>query len=375
MTPRDLLTSLEAYVNKYVTFTNPDYSFVSALWAAGTFLFPRPVTDAEGVTAIPNVTFDAYPYLVVTADTKRSGKTRYSEVLSFLCARSRNYAGATAAAVFRSIRHECPTMFNDEVEGMAGERADTMRQILNAGYRRGQTIPRASALDETGIEEWPVYCPKVFILIGDVYDTLRDRSILIRMQRAEAAARFVYSQAQAEGHALRADLEKLCAKSAKDIGAAYTSHKGLAFLQDRDEEIWLPLFAICEVLAPSRVVELQRVAVDMATEKTSPARRYVNLQGAEQAAEDDEYSRRLLQNVADVYTKGERAVFTRDLLPRLHELVTGPWRKFRGTGLTAIDLANMLSRFGLEPKLVKIKGTVARGYQRAEVERAAKGVA
>lgn len=375
---RDLLASIQSYIERYVTFANPDYSYVAALWAAGTFLFPRPQQDPDGTYSIPAVTFDAFPYLVITSDTKRSGKTRFSEVLSFLSSRPRNFAGASAAAVFRSIRHDCPTMFNDEAEMLAGEAANTMRAVLNAGYRRGQTVPRAGGTDEGGVEEWPVYCPKVFILIGDVYDTLRDRSVIVRMQRAEAPSRFVYDRAKAEGTELRQRLEAAITAKRDAIADTYTAHKGLTFLSDRDEEIWLPLFAVCEVLAPHRVTELQRIAVDMATEKTAPARRYVNLQGAEEAADDDEYSRRLLRDLAAIFAKAERAVFTKDALIRLHELTTGPWRKFRGAGLTAIDLANMLSRFGLEPKLVRIggkKGQVARGYRREEVERAARGLA
>lgn len=374
MTPRDLLARLGAYIDKYVTFANPDYSFVSSLWATGTFMFQKPIDVGGDEISAPNIAFDAFPYLVITSDTKRSGKTRFSEVLAALCSRVRNYAGATPVTVFRAIKYECPTIFFDEAESMAGEAADMMRQVTNAGYRKGQTVPRASALTPSGVEEWPVYCPKGFILIGDVRDTLRDRSIIIRMQRAEAKERYVFAKAKAEGAELRAELDQLTAAKRDAITDVYTHHKGLDFLTDRDEEIWLPLFAICEVLAPSQVEELKRIAVDMATEKTSPARRYTKLDGAEDQAELDEYSRRLVRDAVTIFKKGERAIFTRDLLPRLHELVTGPWRKYRGEGLTAMAMADMLSPFGLQPRLVKIKGVVARGYHRADLEKVAKGL-
>lgn len=372
---RDLLERIGQYIDKYVTFANPDYSFVSSLWAAGTFMFSKPVDVGGDDVSAPDIAFDAFPYLVITSDTKRSGKTRFSEVLSSLCSRVRNYAGATPVTVFRSIKYECPTIFFDEAESMAGEAADMMRQVTNAGYRKGQTVPRASVLTPSGVEEWPVYCPKGFILIGDVRDTLRDRSIIIRMQRAEAKERYVFAKAKAEGAELRGELERVASGKRNDIEDVYTHHKGLEFLTDRDEEIWLPLFALCEVLAPSRVEELKRIAVDMATEKTSPLRRYTTLNGAEDQAESEEYGRRLVRDCAVIFKKGERAIFTRDLLPRLHELVTGPWRKYRGEGLTAMAMADMLSPFGLQPHLVKIKGVVARGYHRADIEKVAKGLA
>lgn len=371
---RDLLERLGDFIERYVTFANPDYAFVSSLWAAGTFMFPKPIDVGNDEVTQPAPAFDAFPYLVITSDTKRSGKTRFSEILASLCSRVRNYAGATPVTVFRAIRYECPTIFFDEAESMAGEAADMMRQVTNAGYRRGQTVPRASALTPSGVDEWPVYCPKGFILIGDVRDTLRDRAIIIRMQRAEAKERYVYVKAKAEGEELRGELEKLAKVKDAAIRELYQHHKGLEFLTDRDEEIWLPLFALCEVLAPSRVEELKRIAVDLATEKTSPARRYTKLEGAEDQAELDEYSRRLVRDAATVFKKGERAIFTRDLLPRLHELVVGPWRKYRGDGLTAMAMADMLSPFGLQPHLVKIKGVVARGYHRADIEKVAKGL-
>lgn len=372
-----LLDRIVAYIDRYVTFSNPDYSFVSSLWATGTFMFQKPVDVGNDEVAAAEIVFDAFPYLLITSDTKRSGKTRFSEVLSSLCSRVRNFAGATPVTVFRSIRYECPTIFFDEAESMAGEAADMMRQVTNAGYRRGQTVPRASTTNPTGVEEWPVYCPKGFILIGDTRDTLRDRSIIIRMQRAEPKERYVFVKAKAEGAELRAELERVANAKREAVAEIYTHHKGLSFLTDRDEEIWLPLFALCEVLAPSRVEDLKRIAVDMATEKTAAARRYTKLQadGAELQAEVEEYGRRLVQDCAKVFKKGERAIFTRDLLPRLHELVTGPWRKYRGEGLTAMAMADMLSPFGLQPHLVKINKVVARGYHRAEIEKVAKGLA
>ncbi len=351
MTRDSLIADLQAYIRQYVTFTNPDYAFAAALWTVGTYLWPH---------------FDAYPYLTITSDTKRSGKTRFSEVLSFAASNPRNFAGMTAAALFRSIRDENPSVFIDEAETLSSEAASTMRAVLNVGYRRGQTIPR---LGKNGVEEWPAYCPKVFVLIGDVYDTLRDRSIIVRMQRAEAKMRFIYDHARAEGQALRERAASVIADHGSAIVDRYTRHPGLTFLADRDEEIWLPLFAICEILAPSRVDELCRVAVDMSTEKTSEARRYVNLLGAERAAEDDEYARRLVHDLLTVIN-GAKSIFTADAIVALKELPTGPWRKYRGEGLSDRDLANLLARFGLTPVLVRKGKQVQRGYKRDAVEKA-----
>jgi hypothetical protein len=80
----------------------------------------------------------------------------------------------------------------------------------------------------------------------------------------------------------------------------------------------------------------------MATEKTVEIKRHTNLQGAERIAEDDEYSKRLVRDLLTVMGTGKH-VWTNDALPKLFALPTGPWRKFRGDGLTPHDMSNMLN--------------------------------
>jgi hypothetical protein len=161
------------------------------------------------------------------------------------------------------------------------------------------------------------------------------------------------------------------------ITVVYAKHSGLSFLPDRDEEIWLPLFAICAILDPDRIVELQRVAVDMATDKTQTSRKHTNLLGSEREAEEDEYARRLVRDLLAVIGTA-KSVYSTDALPKLHALPTGPWRRFRGEGLNAIDMSNMLSRFGIKPKSISV-GTrkdrsVRRGYTRDMVAKAVKNL-
>lgn len=347
-----LLSDVEAYLARYVTFTTPDHAFAGALWAAATYLWPH---------------FDAFPYLHITAATKRAGKSRFMEVLSFVSSNPRTIAGMTPATVFRLIRDENPSLFMDEAEILSSESAGMMRSILNVGYRKGAVIPR---MGKAGVEEWPAYCPKAFISIGDVYDTLRDRSIVVTMRRGEAPSRFLYEPAKLDGAELGSSLKSALEGEQDAILAHYSGSEGLPFLPDRDEEIWLPLFAVCAVLAPDRILALQRVAVDMATEKTVEGRRHTDMGDSERDAENEEYAKRLLRDLLEVMD-GKRHVYSNDALPKLYDLPTGPWRKFRGEGLTAIDMSNMLSRFEVKPKNIRDAGgrgsKVRRGYTREAV--------
>lgn len=351
--PAPLLRAIQTYLEQYVAFSSPDHSFLCALWVVGTYLWPH---------------FDAFPYLVITSDTKRSGKTRLSELLSFMVSEPRTVTGVTAATIYRMIRDDNPTLIIDEAESLSSDKADNTRAALNSGYRRGQTIPRQGL--SGNIEHWPTYCAKIFILIGDVYDTLRDRSIVVRMVRAGAPQRFVYERAKAEGVAIRERMVSTVEDKRAALRARYNRHPGLPFLSDRDEEIWTPLAVINDTFADERVEEFQRMAVDMATEKTVAARVHYTLKDAEDAAESAEYAERLVRDLITV-TNGHTFVYSEDAIERLRAAPTMPWRKFRGEGIDAIAVGHLLARYpGLKAKLIRTPGGKAkRGWYKEDLRK------
>lgn len=354
--PYTVIEEIEEFIGKYVTFPDDQYTLPLALWVVGSYCWPG---------------FDCFPYVVITSKTKRSGKTRLAELLSFMSSNPMNCGSMTEATIFRSISQSKPTIFFDEAETLSKEDASAIRAVLNIGYRKGQSVPRVVGKE---VIEFETYCPKVFILIGDVYDTLRDRSIVVQMQRREARERFVYEQAKTRGKELREQISEMLNDKHmfEPIVTRYEAHLGLDFLTDRDEEIWLPLFAICETIAQHRVIDLQRAAVDIATEKTAPARKHINLLAEEDTALQQEYSVRLLRDMETILGEGKH-VYSGEAIERLHAIPTAPWRKFRGEGLSANNMADMLNIFGVKPKLIRSggrKGNVARGYKREDIEKA-----
>lgn len=354
----NIIKRIENYVSDYVTLADPQYSLPIALWIIGTYCY---------------LDFDAYPYLVITSSTKRSGKTRLSEMVGFSCSNPRNFAALTGPMLYRSIEDEKPTIIFDEAELLSSERAGTMRSILNVGYRRGQTVPR---MGTTGaIKEFQTYCPKLFVLIGDVFDTLRDRSIIITMKRAETRKRFTFDAAKEEGAALRELISTAVNERLGAIQTAFKNHQGLPFLMDRDEEIWTSLFCICQVFCKDRIDELQAAAADMAAEKTGEGRRYIDMKDAEEAARIDEYRKRALTDLWGLLVKNGKVIRTEDALEGLRAIPTAPWRKYKGTGLNAELLSNLLITFGVAPKRIAIgsgRGNQKfyRGYKRVDVEKA-----
>jgi Protein of unknown function (DUF3631) len=358
----EIISRIEKFINEYVKFTDA-YSLPIALWVMATYVFSS---------------FDAFPYMVITAETKRSGKTRLAEMISFCCSNPRFFTAMTPSTMFNIIEAEHPTVIFDEAETLSGESQSVMSQVLNAGYRKGTRIPRMVGKDQW--KEYDTYSPKIFILIGDVRDTLRDRSIIVRMRRAvgnEIPARFVHETVKSAGETLREDISELVQMNADMITQSYLDHAGISFLTDRDEEIWTPIFTMAQVFCPSRIPELERIAVDMATEKTAPKRRYVELQSSEDSSQDDEYALRLLEDM--IIVMNGKPISSQDAVTRLREIPTAPWRKFRGDGITMHNIADMLSRFGVRSSTIRIgsakKGdnrNVFKGYKPEQVREAIK---
>ena len=216
--------------------------------------------------------------------------------------------------------------------------------------------------------ESKVYCPKIFILIGDVYDTLRDRSIVIEMKRGDAPKRFLYDEARAEGKAFADAIEDEKHRITDKVSEHYTSDRA-QFLNDRDEEIWAPLFAICKVIAPDCYRQLQRLAVDLCALKTADKRSHTTLDMFEEKSQSMEYGERALVDLL-VVMNNEKHIFGDEAVKRLRELDLSPWRTFRGKGIEQINLADLLSGFGVPPVNIRIGKTVKRGYRKIDVEQA-----
>jgi hypothetical protein len=90
-----VIGEIESYLTRYITFVDRSQAFPLALWTAGTHVYE---------------VFDAYGYLVITAATKRAGKTRLLELLSFIAARAHHSADITPAALFSMVENEKPTL-------------------------------------------------------------------------------------------------------------------------------------------------------------------------------------------------------------------------------------------------------------------------
>jgi hypothetical protein len=345
----EILTMLETTFGKYVAL-DVGLPFVLTLWTLATHVFGC---------------FDAFPYLAITSPTKRCGKTRLAEIVELYCANGLRTVGATSAAMFRSIqacslKEETLTLILDEAEvlGKRSDRSESLREILNAGYRRGQYVLRCEPSEAGHYEpqQFSVYCPKVIVLIGNLTDTLADRCIPISMRRrkpSEEVARFFYSQAARDAKRSQSEMKKWVKANSRRVTKLH--RQDLKFLEDREAELWLPLFSVCRAVAPHRVEQLKVIALGISGRKLND--------------EPAEYGVLLLRDIRNVFANWQQdRLPTAALVGQLTNIEESPWATWgRGKGLDARGLSRLLRPFRIEPHNIRLEDNqIVKGYMRED---------
>ena len=310
-------------------------ALVAALWVIRTHMFEI---------------FDCFPYLTITSPTKRCGKTRFAEILELLCARPLMSVNISEAALFRSIASEKPTVIIDEAEALRNkdsERAQYLLPILHSGFREGSYVLRCVGRSHD-VEKFPVYSPKAILAIGNLPDTLMDRSVVISMRRHlknEVVARFRRRQASEQSTGTVSAITIWAERHKDEIAKAYLN-QNLDFLKDREADIWEPLFAIASIAIPERLEELKQIAIRLSGEKAS-------------SDVDDTQGPRLLEDIRTIFRKTKRQTIpTAELISMLKNDFDHHW----GDELTAVKLARILRPFGISSRQLWVNESNKHGY-------------
>ncbi len=343
--PANIVAELEIPFRRYLAIDSGS-PLVLALWTLATYLFDC---------------FDAFPYLAVTSPTKRCGKTRLAELLEFACARPRPTVGISPAALFRIVEKEKPTLIIDEAEALRArdDRANALREILNAGHRKGKKVPRCVGGNgkDYKVKEFETFGPKVLVLIGALPETIGDRCIPVGMKRrtTEQLGRFRFSKVKAETTHLTGAAKQWAEANRAEVERWYASND-VECLEDREADLWLPLFSVCAVAAPERITELQRIASQIS--------------GAKAAGEPSDWGIKLLADIREAFTSIDcNRVPTADLLDKLKDMEESPWLTWsQGRGLDARSLSHTLRPFGIRPQNLRIGESVIKGYLREDFE-------
>lgn len=304
--------------------------------------------------------WDRFPHLAVTSPEKRCGKTRLLQLTEPLCPRCWNIANMTPAVVYRLIAKEKPTLLLDEAQTLArrgSESSEVIREIFCAAIDANAKVLRMGGKKFEDIIEFPIYCPKVLALIGDLDGVLADRCLNIRLERKTDGQQVEQYRSRIVakiGEELREELNQWTIDNWERIRDVYDHLEPFVLDNDRLAELLLPLQAVLTVADPDLLPELLAYALHI------------------DSAEGDRMSHgvRLLMSLREIFAeKGLDFVQTATLLTDLCNRADEPWGRWsRGDAMTDEQLAKMLRPYGIRPekqqRKINGKNHTARGYGR-----------
>jgi hypothetical protein len=300
---------------------------------------------------------DTTPYLNVRSPVKRSGKSRVLEVQEFIVARPWLTAKATTAVLPRKIDAECPTLLLDEGDtAFKGEKeySEALRGVLNSGWRRGgATSVCVGQGAKISYRDFSTFCPKMIACIGNLPDTVEDRSIPIDMRRRTRAEskemqRFRLKRARVEGRILHDRLAQWAEVFTEELASAQPSIPDE--LDDRAADIWEPLLSIADLAGCDWPDRARKAAV---------------LLSGTADREDDTLATQLLSDIKGVFKSHDASELPSNSL--VFDLIpdeSKPWGDtFGGKPLDARILARMLRPFGIKPVNLRFGTSVVKGYK------------
>ena len=164
--------------------------------------------------------------------------------------------GVTPAQIFRTLEGNRGTILIDEFETRRGDvgrdSQQLVNQILNASASRDAYVIRNEQVDKKWrASKFPVFCPKVVCNISGINATSLSRFIpfqWLKTNNAEKSSRKPIKQKDKESlKEIAQDVHLLIFENWKEIKDSY-EHVFVPSLQNRDEDNWLPLFAIAKFI-------------------------------------------------------------------------------------------------------------------------------
>lgn len=221
-----LLDGIAEALGRHVVMTE-HARHAAALWIVHTYLL-------DG--------FMISPRLAVRSPMKRCGKTTLLDALDRVVLKPLPTANVTAAALFRVVEGYRPTLLVDEADTFLAE-ADELRGVLNSGHRRGGSVLRTVG-DDHEPRAFGTYAAVAIAVIGNLPDTLADRSVTIDLKRRLASERVELLRLDRTSHldVLARRAARWAADNAVQIAAADPEMP--AGIHSREADNWRPLIAI-----------------------------------------------------------------------------------------------------------------------------------
>ena len=333
----DLVTLLEHYASL------PNGGAVAgALWALYTWVFRA---------------FAVAPNLMITAPELGSGKTQLTDLISWIVPRPFPVSDTTAAAIFRIIEHEAPTLLFDEAQGILkrSNPDDPTKQILLGSFsKRFANVPRTNR-DTGEVRMFSTFAPKALngLRLAPIDKAFTSRCIVVPMTRATRA----YPELRDDLDPVGEDVRRRCARWRDDhLSELREADPDMRGRIGRIAQVWRPLLAIADAAGGEWPEEARAAADTLAA-----------VAGTFDSKET--LGTMLLADVRAVFeAKGDpERIKSDDLDKALLALPERPWESMPKTGkrITAQARGRMLAGYGVNAETLRFEdGTRGKGYKR-----------
>ena len=336
------LTETENLLRKLIVLKLDAHYWALTLWIAFCYSIPQ---------------FDFAPRLCFWSPEKRCGKSLALEVVSHLLPNSLMTSSIPSAGLFRTLDRD-PTKVilideSDTVFGRNGdkEKAEALRQLLNASFKRGQTVIRCVP-PNFDPKEFKIFAPIALAGIGTsaIPETVADRALMIEMRRMlpnEQILEFESDEVEKYFFPIKAKLQNFATENEsryRELRPELPKES----LNPRARDLWKPLYKVAECAGEEWIKKALHASVALSSGESDP--------------EEASLSLRLLSDTREVFL--EEQIATRDLLERLRSLEESPWAYLERFNPSV--LAHLLKNYGVRPK--PFSGGKVRGYYRKSFE-------
>ncbi|MER6733606.1 DUF3631 domain-containing protein [Streptomyces puniciscabiei] len=347
-----LLNEVEGFHRRFNVFPTEAAYVAVVLWDAHTHLLDC---------------FESTPRLAFLSPEPGSGKSRALEIVETLVPNPMAAVDASAAALFRAVSGvdgKRPTILFDEIDTIFGPKAgenEQLRGFINAGHRRNRPMFRCvgDGANQT-VQAFHSYTAVAVAGLGSLPDTIRDRSVNIRMRRRarnEKIEPYRTRIHEKEGFALRDRLATWAEQVTERVMGAWPEMPD--DITDRPADVWEPLLAVADAAGGDWPDRAREACVALVT--------------ASKANDKGSLGVRLLTDLRDHVMVGIDRLPTVAILDRLNAMDDAPWADLGGRPLDSRRLSKMLAEYmtaDVEPitsRNIKTAGSVLKGYYAADL--------
>ena len=296
--------------------------------------------------------FRIFSKLALISPEKRCGKTTTIEVTCSMAKDGRMVSNLSAATVYRITEKGQPTLFIDEADTFLKNGDSDLNGLINSSHTKAAAKVMRCDGDKFEAREFSTWMPMVLASIGDLADTLMDRSIVINLRRKKS-----YEHTEE----VPVDLKELNEPLRKKIAAWVAANRTVIRSQsvqlpqvgnDRASDNWKPLFQVAAVLGEPWLGRCEKACRELTV------------------TAEPELQTMLLRDIQQFFLKsGSSRATSKELCEALISDEEGPWKTCsNGKPVTPNLVGKLLRPYGVKPKTIRVGDKTLRGYEHAQLE-------